>query len=181
MRRRIRTVLLAALAVAAGQPAVAEERWDRVELDKGMTELSLWAALDTRAGDEAWLWLSGDVGFMLSPRHEVGPSLNVQILLFDWEAEASGSCGGFYRYYIPVSSRSWAPFVGARALGYIGEPRDWDTEARVEGGFLHFVAEGAAISVTAFYARRFGLHNEWWVDEEDRDRLGMSVGLSVFF
>jgi len=49
------------------------------------------------------------------------------------------------------------------------------------GGFLHFLAEGATISVTGFYAWRFGLHNEWWVDEEDRARLGMSVGLSVFF
>ena len=181
MRRWMGIGLLAMAVTAAGRPSAAEETWHRLELDKGMTELALWGALDTYEGDELWLWLSGDVGYMLSPRHEIGPSLNVQIWLFDWEADASGSCGGFYRYIIPVRSRRWVPFVGVRGLGFLGQPREWDAEARAEAGFWHFLDERAAITVTGFYARRYGHNCEWWFCEDDRDRLGMSVGLSLFF
>lgn len=182
--RRWLEMALAALSVAgAGLPVAAAdtETWQRMELERGMTELALWGALDTYEGDELWLWLSGDVGFMLSPRHELGPTLNVQVWLFDWATDASGSCGGFYRYNIPASSQRWVPFVGARAIAFLGEPREWDAEARVEGGFRHFLNEGAAITLTGFYARRIGSHCEWAFCRDNQDRFGMTLGLSVFF
>ncbi|HOC41926.1 MAG TPA: hypothetical protein PKJ99_02820 [Thermoanaerobaculales bacterium] len=183
MRRWLEMAIVAFSVIGGGLPAAAEDSqaWQPVQLEQGMTEFALWGALDTYEGDEVWLWLAGDVGFLLSPRHEIGPSLNVQVWLFDWEAEASGSCGGFYRYNIPLRSRRWAPFLGVRALSFLGGPREWDAEARVEGGFRHFLAEGAAVTVTGFYARRFGQHCDWGSCGTDADRLGVSLGLSMFF
>jgi len=181
MRRWIGMALAALSVASAGMPLAAQETGQRVEFEKGMTELSLWGALDTLEGDELQLWLAGDVGFLLSPRHEIGPSLNVGVWLFNGDTDASGSCGGFYRYNIPVPGSRWAPFVGVRALGFLGESREWDAEARVEGGVRHFLDGGAAITVAGFYARRYGPHCEWWYCPDDEDRFGMSVGLSVFF
>jgi hypothetical protein len=66
-------------------------------------------------------------------------------------------------------------------MGFLGEQRDWDAEARVEGGIRHFLSESSAITLTGFYGRRFGPHCEWWYCPDDNDRFGMTVGVSAFF
>lgn len=182
MRWTIRMLTTAIVVVVAGSAGVfAEEPWQRMQLRAGMKELALWGALDVDEGDHPWLWLGGDLGFMASPRHEFGPTMDLQLWLFDWETAAGGAGGGFYRYHIPIRSRRVGPFLGARALGYYGEQREWDAEIRAEGGFWHFLTESTAISVTGFYGRRFGPHCGWCYCPDDRDRFGMSVGLSAFF
>jgi hypothetical protein len=174
-------VTAAAAFIAVGAPAGAEEPWQRVQFASGMRELSLWGALDVHLGDLIVLWIGGDLGFMLSPRHEVGPTMDLQVWVFDWDYVDGGSCGGFYRYNIPVRSRRVAPFVGVRAMGFLGDQRDWDAEARAEGGIRHFLSTSSAITLTGFYGRRFGPHCEWWYCPDDNDRFGMTVGVSAFF
>jgi hypothetical protein len=175
------TVGALAVAIATGNPVQADDPWRRVQLRTGMRELSMWGALDVDEGGQTWLWLGGDLGFMVSPRHEIGPTMDLQLWWFDWESAAGGACGGFYRYHVPVRSRRVEPFLGVRAVGYLGEYREWDAEVRAEGGLWHYMTESTAINLTGFYGRRFGPHCEWWYCPDDRDRFGMSVGLSVFF
>ena len=50
----------------------------------------------------------------------------------------AGACGGFYRYNVPIGSRRVVPFIGARAVGYLGEYSEWDAELRAEAGIRHF-------------------------------------------
>lgn len=181
MRRWIGMVVVAAATAAGGPPVAAGEISQPIEFEKGVTELSLWGALDVDEGDEAWLWFGGDVGFLVSPRHEVGATVYLQFRAEDWVTALGSACGGFYRYNIPIGSRRVVPFVGFRAVGYLGEYEQWDAEVRAEGGIWHFVSEGMAINLTGYYGRRFGHDCEGGYCPEDRDRWGMSVGLSVFF
>lgn len=182
MNRTISVMVMAAAAVVAtGAPCADEEPQERVHLKSGMRELSLWGALDVHESDQIWVWLGADLGFMLSPRHELGPTFDLQSWIFNWDTDAVASFGGFYRYNIPVRSRRFVPFMGARAMGFLGDQREWDAEARVEGGVWNFLGENAAINLTGFYGRRFGPHCEWWYCPDNPGHFGMSIGVSVFF
>ena len=172
MSRWIEMAFVAVSVAAAGLPAAAgdEEPWQRVELDKGMTEFSLWGSLDADERDYAWLWFGGDVGFLVSPRHELGATVHSTL-----------GCGGFYRYNFPIDSRLVVPFIGARAVGYLGGYQDWDAEVRAEGGIRRFIGSGTAIDLTGYWGRRIGPACERTYCPDDSDFAGLSVGLSVFF
>jgi hypothetical protein len=183
MKRRLEMAIAALSVAGAGLPLAAAdtEPGQRVELDKGMTELSLWGALDTDELDYAWLWFGGDVGFLVSPRHELGATVYLQYVVFDWATAVGGACGGFYRYNVPIGSRRVVPFIGARAVGYLGEYSEWDAELRAEAGIRHFTGNATAIDLTGYWGRRFGPDCEGAYCPDDSDRAGLSVGLSVFF
>ena len=183
MRRWIEMAFVAVSVAVAGLPAAAgaEETWHRVELDKGMTEFSLWGSFDADERDYAWLWFGGDVGFLVSPRHELGATVYLQYVVFDWATAVGGACGGFYRYNVPIGSRRVVPFIGARAVGYLGEYSEWDAELRAEAGIRHFTGNATAIDLTGYWGRRFGPDCEGAYCPDDADRAGLSLGLSVFF
>jgi hypothetical protein len=170
MGRMATAAILMAWTFVVAAPASAQEPFDRIQLDTGLKELSFWLGVNVDEGDDALLGFGGDVGFLVSPRHELGATV-----------QSSLGCGGFYRYNFPIDSRRVVPFIGARAVGYLGEYQDWDAEVRAEGGIRRFIGRGTAIDLSGYWGRRIGPDCEGAYCPDDSDFAGISVGVSLFF
>jgi hypothetical protein len=187
MRRPISMVFAVAVTIGAVLPAAGQESARQVWLQPGMQEFSLWGSLNSYGDNTSSLRLAGDFGFMLSSRHEVGPTFNLQLWDSDLGTDAWGSFGVFYRYSIPIRSRHLIPFGGARVVWPVGVvwlsgyDQEWDAEARAEVGIRYIVAGRTSLDLTTFYRRTFGSLCEWSGCSEDEDRIGFAIGISVFF
>jgi len=187
MRRPVFMVFAAAVTIGTVLPAAGQESPKQVWPQPGRLELSLGGSLTSYGDNNSSLRLAGDLGFMLSPRHEAGPTLNLQIWNSDLGKYAWGSIGVFYRYNIPTRSRHLIPFGGVRVVWPVGVvwlsgyDQEWDAEARAEFGIRYLVGGRFSLDLTTFYRRTLGSLCEWSGCSEDEDRFGFAIGVSVFF
>lgn len=155
---------------------------DGAELEKGLRELSFFMVLEHERGSRTHLLISGEIGFLITARHEVGPVFSLGYSNPDSPTASSSTSGGvgvFYRYNLPVRSKILLPFVGGRATGFFGDMDFRDSELRAEIGLRVMPAPGASVNVALFYQETFQSDPPWY--DEFRSRIGLTAGVSIFF
>jgi hypothetical protein len=187
MRRPISTVLAAAVTIGAGLPAAGQESPKQEWFQPGGHELSLGGSLTSYGDNDFLLHLAGDFGYMLTSRHEVGLSLNLQFWISDVEKDVWGSCGFLYRYNVPIRISHLIPFAGVRVVwpfGLVwpyGDEQQWDAEVLAEAGFRFVVGPSISLNLMGYYGRILGYQCGWMGCPADPSGFGYAIGMSGFF
>lgn len=167
-------VLLLALCLTAQSLTAAE-------LERGDREASFSLGLEHEQGAGTYLAISGEYGFMISSRHEVGPVLSLGYSNPDWPGAGSstwGGAGAFYRYNIPNRTKALVPFLGVRALGFFGDLDSYSSEVQADAGLRVMPAPAASVNLAVFYRETF-FRSDWY--HEHGSNVGMTAGISIFF
>ena len=176
MRRALIATMVFLAVCLAPQTTMA------AELEKGLNEVSFFFSLDRVGGTGTYIGIMGEYGFMLTPRHELGPVLNMTYSNSDRPGRggsASGGLGLFYRYNIPNKSKKLLPFVGGRVLGYFGDIDYMTWELRPEIGIRLMPVPGASVNLILFYREIFQSDPHW--GDRWGSRFGVTAGVSIFF
>jgi len=173
-----------ALIATVGSLAIclAPQTATAAELEKGLKEVSFLFSLEHVQGSGTYLSIMGEYGFMITPRHELGPVLNLGYSNPDSPGRGSSTSGGaglFYRYNIPNKSKKLLPFVGGRVLGFFGGIDSMNYELRPEIGIRMMPAPGASVNLILFYREIFQSDSPW--HDQTGSRFGVTAGVSIFF
>lgn len=177
MNGRLVLTLTGSLLALCLAPRIVEA----AELEKGRHEASFVLGLEHAQESGTYLAVSGEYGFMVTARHEVGPVLSLGYSDPDWpgaDSSTSGGAGVFYRYNIPNRSKALVPFLGARALGFFGDIDSYSSEVRADAGLRVMPAPGASVNLALFYREIF-FHSDWY--DDTGSSVGLTAGVSIFF
>jgi hypothetical protein len=172
----MRTVLdIVAVGVVAMVVSAVPARC--AELEAGAHEASFSGTFESAQGSGSALQITGDLGFLLTRHHEVGPTASLyQVGGGGWSTQTGGSAGAFYRYNFATKAPKQVPFLGFRIQRALGDYDLFRDQFEADAGIRFLPVPAVSVNVTGFYRRNSG----GW-EGANRSSGGVTVGISFFY